>query len=93
VKPLHVGRGARPTAPEAGALPETRRYLATFQKSKKTESHCGLRMGYGVGVGVGGGRTGRALPTAGADGTAMLPFWVKDWDATTADSPEALSDP
>jgi hypothetical protein len=34
LEPLHVGRGAQPTAPEAGALPETGRYRATFQKSK-----------------------------------------------------------
>ena len=50
-------------------------------------------MGYGVGVGVAGGRTGRALPTAGADGTGMLPLWLRDWDLTAADSSEALSDP
>jgi hypothetical protein len=31
---LHVGRGANPTAPEAGALPETGRFRAIFQKSK-----------------------------------------------------------
>ena len=55
--------------------------------------HCGLRMGYGVGVGVGGGRTGRALPTAGADGTGRLPLWLRDWDLPPADSPEAVSDP
>jgi hypothetical protein len=29
-----VGCGAQPTAPVAGALPETGRYRATFQKSK-----------------------------------------------------------
>jgi hypothetical protein len=34
LEPLHVGRGAQPTAPEAGALPETGRYRVTFQKSK-----------------------------------------------------------
>jgi hypothetical protein len=34
LEPLHVGRGAQPTAPAAGALPETGRYRATFQKSK-----------------------------------------------------------
>lgn len=50
-------------------------------------------MGYGVGVGVAGGRTGRALPTAGADGTGRLPLWLRDWDLTTADSSEAVSDP
>ncbi|MFM8982099.1 MAG: hypothetical protein ACKOLA_04185 [Spartobacteria bacterium] len=30
-----VGRGAHPTAPEAGALPETGRYRATFRKSER----------------------------------------------------------
>jgi hypothetical protein len=47
LEPLHVGRGAQPTAPEAGALPETGRYRVTFQKSKSYRllvlggSHCG----------------------------------------------------
>jgi len=31
---FHVGRGAHPTAPEAGALPGTGRYRATVQKPK-----------------------------------------------------------
>ena len=35
LEPLHVGRGAHPTAPEAGALPETERYRATFQYSNR----------------------------------------------------------
>ncbi len=32
---FQVGRGAHPTAPEAGALPETGRYRAIFRKPKK----------------------------------------------------------
>ena len=56
VNPLHVGRGARPSAPEAGALPETGRYRATFQKSNRKRILVSLRTAYGI---RGGGRRGR----------------------------------
>ena len=85
LKPLCLSRAS---SPPSGLFCDS-----FLKKSRETESHSGLRMGYGVMVGVGVGRTGRALPTVGADGTGMLPLWLSDWDLTTADSSEAVSDP